>query len=201
MWLPLHVFEPRYRSLVADTLSGDGYIAMVQPVVPRQDNRPPPEAIPGNPPVYPVGCLGRMERCEETPDGRYMINLKGVSRFRAREELALEKGYRRVAADYAEYSADLTEMETTVDPAPLLESLTAFGKVNRVSFDMARLSGVPGIALLNGLSMSLPFAPAEKQALLEAPRPSDRNGLLLRLLEMGLPGREEEADPIPPVLN
>jgi Lon protease-like protein len=201
MWLPLHIFEPRYRNMVADVRSGDGYIGLVQPVVPRQDNRPPPDAVPGNPPVYPVGCLGRMEQCDEKPDGRYLINLKGISRFRAQEELDLEKGYRRVTADYAEYAADLTEMEIDLDPASLIHRLTAFSKVNRVSFDLARLGGVPGIALLNGLSMSLPFAPAEKQALLEAPRPSERERLLLRLLEMGLEGRTGEEHPLPPTLN
>ncbi|NIP71952.1 MAG: hypothetical protein GWO16_02480, partial [Gammaproteobacteria bacterium] len=86
MFLPLHIFEPRYRNMVADARAADGYIAMVQPVVPRQDNAPPPDAPPENPEVYPVGCLGHMERCEQTPDGRYAITLRGISRFRLHEE-------------------------------------------------------------------------------------------------------------------
>jgi uncharacterized protein len=201
MWLPLHVFEPRYRALVADAREGAGLIAMVQPVVPRQDNAPPPEALPENPGLYPVGCLGRMERCEETPDGRFVIALKGLSRLRLRDELPLLKGYRRVVADYAEFPGDLREPDAQLDPDRLKRALQHFGERNRLPFDLAKLQSVSGIALLNGLCMSLPFAPAEKQALLEAPTPPARERMLLGLMGMGLDTQGLADQPAPPTLN
>jgi hypothetical protein len=201
MWLPLHVFEPRYRAMVADARDDAGLIAMVQPVVPRQDNAPPPEATPEHPHLYPVGCVGRLERCEETPDGRFVVALKGLSRFRQREELPLHKGYRRVVADYGEFSGDLDEPNASLDPERLKRALQRFGERTRLPFDLAKLDTVSGIALLNGLCMSLPFAPAEKQALLEAPTPDARERMLLGLMGMGLEGDAARDQQAPPTLN
>lgn len=202
MWLPLHVFEPRYRNMVSDAQAGAGMIAMVQPVVPRQDNSPPPDALPETPDVYGVGCLGRMERCDQTPDGRYVIALKGLSRFRLREELPLHHGYRRAVADYAPFAGDLREADAQLDGARLRGALREFGQRNNLPFDLSKLESVTGIALLNGLCMSLPFGPAEKQALLEAPTPEARERVLLGLMGMGLPDAPGASAPhTPPVLN
>ena len=82
MWLPLHIFEERYRNMIADARDGAAYIGMIQPVVPREDNRPKPEAPPENPEVYGIGCAGHIDQCEQTEDWRFYIQLKGVSRFR-----------------------------------------------------------------------------------------------------------------------
>src|SRR5438105_15598528 len=88
--LPLNIFEPRYLAMTSDALGGDRLIGMIQPSDP---------AVPGmNPPVYPVGCAGRITQFAETDDGRYLITLTGVSRFRIREELPLRSGYRRSGA-------------------------------------------------------------------------------------------------------
>jgi uncharacterized protein len=199
-WLPLNVFEPRYRNLVEDAVGKEGagrgaqgrggrWIGMIQPRVPAPDNwgwlgaqaedDPPPE-------LYAVGCAGRIERCEPQADGRFLILLKGVSRFRVRRELALRRGYRRVAAAYEEFAADLAEPEAEIDPAPLLGAVRAFGKAHGLSFDFDVLAALPGISLLNGLAVALPFPPAEKQALLEAAGPPQRQELLLALMGMGL---------------
>jgi hypothetical protein len=148
-----------------------------------------------------VGCLGRLERCEEAPGGRFLIGLKGLSRFRAREELPLLKGYRRVRADYREFSADLRELEAQLDPEPLKQALVRFGERSNAPFDLSKLDAVAGIALLNGLCMSLPFAPVEKQALLEAPTPTARERVLLGLMGMGLELQAEPEPPAPPRLN
>jgi uncharacterized protein len=201
MWLPLHIFEPRYRALIADARAGAGMVAMVQPMLPRQDNSPPPDAAPEHPEIYPVGCLGRLERCDEMDDGRFVVALKGLSRFRLREELPLHKGYRRVLAAYEEFGGDLLEPERQLSPGPIKEALQRFGERNRLPFDLAKLDAVPGIALLNGLCMSLPFAPAEKQALLEAPTPEARERLLLGLMGMGLDAAAAEEQHAPPTLN
>jgi Lon protease-like protein len=215
-WLPLNVFEPRYRNLVEDALGkrperrqrpgrrgdadagdardpggpgegrGPGWIGMIQPRVPQQDNWPALDAPPANPELYTVGCAGRIERCEPQPDGRYLILLKGVSRFRVRRELAHRRGYRRVAADYAEFTADLDEPVVELDPSPVLRALRAFGQQQGLSFDFDILAALTGVALLNGLAVALPFPPAEKQLLLEAEGPQQRQQLLLTLMGMGV---------------
>lgn len=184
-WLPLHVFEPRYRALVEDALAGAGFIGMVQPLVPRDDNAPDPDAEPGaDAEVYPVGCAGRIERCERQPDGRFLLLLRGVSRFRVRAELAPRRGYRRVEADYEEFAADLAEAEAEVDPGPALAAARALGRVRGFDLDLGKLAGLPGFSLVNGLAAAMPLSPAEKQALLEAPDPAARQELLTSLLEM-----------------
>jgi hypothetical protein len=184
-WLPLHVFEPRYRALVEDALAGAGFIGMIQPLVPRDDNAPDPDAEPGDDPeVYPVGCAGRIERCERQPDGRFLLLLRGVSRFRVRAELAPRRGYRRVEADYEEFAADLAEAEAEVDPGPALAAARALGRVRGFDLDLDKLAGLPGFSLVNGLAAAMPLSPAEKQALLEAPDPAARQELLTSLLEM-----------------
>lgn len=201
MWLPLNVFEPRYRAMVRDALEGPRHIGMVQPVVPRQDNAPPPDAPPENPELYPVGCAGIIDQWEKEPDGRYTLSLKGVCRFRIREELAPhDEGYRRVVPEFAPFAADMGEHAAEVDAGRLLYALEQFGRTHRMPFDLARLQSVSGIALLNGLAMSLPFRPAEKQALLEAPDVAEREELLLTLMGMGV-RRGNEVRQVPPTLN
>jgi uncharacterized protein len=223
-WLPLNVFEPRYRNLVEDATGkrperqrrgrrggagpgdgggdggdrhrepaggpgdrrGPGWIGMIQPRLPQQDNWPALDAAPTHPELYTVGCAGRIERCEPQPDGRYLVLLKGVSRFRVRRELAPRHGYRRVAADYAEFAADLGEPAVDLDPAPVLRALRAFGQQQGLSFDFDVLAALTGVALLNGLAVALPFPPAEKQLLLEAEGPHQRQQLLLTLMGMGV---------------
>jgi hypothetical protein len=210
MWLPLHVFEPRYRNLAEDARTGDGYIGMVQPVVPREDNRPPPDTRPGaapeHPAVYPVGCAGHLDQCDELDDGRFYIQLKGVTRFRIVEELPLLRGYRRVRADYAPYPQDGPYHQdktggVIADTKPLIDALVRFGQANNLPFDPARLLSLPGEALVNGLSMSLPFGAPEKQALLEAASLEDRLSLLLTLLGMGLQAKGQAEEVGPPTLN
>ncbi len=184
-WLPLHVFEPRYRALVEDAMAGAQFIGMVQPVIPADDDAPDAGAEPGeDPQVYPVGCAGHIERCERLSDGRFLILLRGVRRFRVRAELAPRRGYRRVEADYEEFAADLAEAAAEVDPGPALAAARALGRVRGFELDLDKLAGLPGFSLVNGLVAAMPLSPAEKQALLEAPDPAARQELLTSLLEM-----------------
>src|SRR5262245_16545128 len=78
--LPLNVFEPRYRNMVADALAGEKQIGMIQPLVPRQDNWVDAAQQPDSPELYTVGCLGQIEEHEQQPDGRYLLLLRGVCR-------------------------------------------------------------------------------------------------------------------------
>jgi Lon protease-like protein len=214
-WLPLNVFEPRYRNMVEDAISDEGdehrerggrggrWIGMIQPRVPQDDNLGPlADATPAaDAELYGVGCAGRIERCEPQPDGRYLILLKGWSRFRVREELTGVRGYRRVAADYAEFAADLAEPEVELDPGPLLQAVRAFGRQHGLSFDFGVLAALPGVALLNGLAVALPFRPAEKQALLEAAGPRARQEVLLALMGMGIEPLDAGEHYAPPTVN
>src|SRR5260221_14163231 len=89
--LPLNIFEPRYLAMIRDALGGERLIGMVQPSEPQDDNRGRGGA---DPPVYPIGCAGRVMQFSETDDGRFMVTLTGISRFRITDELPLLSGYR-----------------------------------------------------------------------------------------------------------
>ncbi len=221
MPLPLHIFEQRYRDMTADAWEGARAIGMVQPVVPRQDNRPPPDALAQNtdalaqntdalaqnpdaaahtPDLYAVGCLGRIAQCQRADDGRYMIVLHGEQRFRISGELPLHRGYRRVAADYSEFANDPFETSHPLESEPILEGFRSFAEAGGMEVNFRALEKIPAIELVNSLAISLPFGPAEKQALLEAPDPSGRATLLLELMRIN---REvaRVRDDRPPTLN
>jgi Lon protease-like protein len=184
--LPLNIFEERYRNLVADAMEEGKHIGMIQPIIPAEDNWPALEPPSENPDVYRIGCVGRIDRCEPQPDGRYLILLRGISRFRVRRELPLVRGYRRVVADYTDFPADPLEPATALDPSPMLRALRTFADRHSLEFDFELLSSLPGVSLLNGLCAALPFPPAEKQALLESPGPMEREKLLLAFMGMEL---------------
>lgn len=199
--LPLNVFEPRYRNLVADALEGERLVGMIQPLVPRQDNWVEAAQGSDDPELYSVGCIGRIDECEPQQDGRYLILLRGVCRFRVRNELPLYREYRRVQADSSEFQSDLGELQVDVNPARLMRALRAFGVAHDLEFDFDLLGSVPGISLLNGLSVALPFRPAEKQALLEAAGPAEREEMLLTLMGMGIEPLSTDDYYAPPILN
>ena len=219
-WMPLNVFEPRYRHMVEDLLaeSGDGgaYVGMIQPVLPRDDNHGPrdeehrphgePEVDPmfvdpEAPILYTVGCAGRVERCEPQDDGRFHVLLKGVCRFRVAEEISERRGYRRARADYTPFRGDLGEPDALVDPDPLLAALREFATRQGLDIDFARLELLPGPALVNGLSVALPFSPSEKQALLEAEDLDHRHELLLSLMGMGFSPGAGDAGATAPLVH
>ena len=202
--LPLHVFEPRYRHMVADALEEGGHIGMIQPLVPRLDAFGPlldPTEVERAPELYQVGCAGKIERSARQPDGRYEIVLRGISRFRIVEELEERSGYRRVAAGYTGFERDPTEPQVVIDPGPLLAALRGFGSQHGLEFDFDLLAALPGIAILNGLAVALPFRPEEKQALLEAEGPMEREQLLLTLMGMGLEPLSAETYFAPPTVH
>ena len=183
--LPLHIFEPRYRNMVHDALEAEGVFGMVQPFVPQKDNLPRPGAEHTMPELYAVGCAGHIERWEQSPDGRYMLQLKGISRFRIKEELSLERGYRRVRPDYG-YFSDLGEPDPVmVDRPRLTQALDRYAQARGLNLDMAQLEPVSDTDLVNFLGVAMPFHPSEKQALLEAGSLEEREKVLVSLLEFG----------------
>ena len=180
--LPLNIFEPRYLSMVDDSLrDGHRLIGMIQP----------DEAHPVNeerPHLYKIGCAGRITQIAETGDGRYVLQLTGVARFRVREELADELTYRRCKVSYEPFTDDFIPRkgEEEVDREELLRALTAFLKANNLKADWEGIEKAPNEALVNALAMMSPYGAAEKQALLEAPDLKTRAEVLVALTEIEL---------------
>ena len=181
--LPLNIFEPRYLAMTKDALGGERLIGMVQPSDPQQgDNRGGGTA---NPPVYPVGCAGRITAFSETDDGRYLITLTGVSRFRIKQELPLLSGYRRVVADWAPFVQDRdAHVEPGFDRERFARALKGYFAQRQISADWDAIEKAPAEHLLTSIAMLCPFAPSEKQALLEAADLEQRAELLVALIEM-----------------
>jgi Lon protease-like protein len=180
--LPLNIFEPRYLAMTRDALGGERLIGMVQPNEPQQDNRGGGAM---NPPVYPVGCAGRITSFSETDDGRYLVTLTGVSRFRIRDELPLLSGYRRVLAEWQPFAHDIdTPSGTEFDRDRFIRGLKGFFTQRQISADWEAIEKAAGEHLINSIAMLCPFAPSEKQALLEAPDLDERARLLIALVEM-----------------
>jgi Lon protease-like protein len=197
MILPLHVFEPRYRNLVEDVLSGDAVFGMIQPVVPRQDNRPRPGADTENPELYSVGCAGYIESWEKLPDGRFILELRGMSRFRCQGELGLHRGYRRVRASYGDFADFPIDKAWRCDRVHLVETLEGYAKIHGLVLQLDQVEKLSDIELINTIGMSLPFHPSEKQALLEAPTLQDRQSVLMKLLRLGSSDAGPEQTPPP----
>jgi Lon protease-like protein len=183
--LPLNIFERRYLAMFDDALAGDRLIGMIQPT-----GR---EGVEGAP-LFTVGCAGRITTFSETGDGRYLVTLDGVARFRVAEELPLHRGYRRVVADWAGYDADMAEESVTIDRARLTDLLHAYFRQQGLSANWEAIGNTPDERLLTSLAMICPFEPGEKQALLEAGCLSDRARLMMTLLEIAVasPGAGDE---------
>ncbi|KPF76401.1 peptidase S16 [alpha proteobacterium AAP81b] len=161
--LPLNIFEPRYLAMVRDAMAAAGAAARVIGMIqPRAEGDPPP--------LYDVGCLGRISEFKETDDGRILIALTGVTRFRVAAELDRTTPYRQVLVDYDEYRDDRGE------PAPLAAAaragledvLKAYLDTQGLAADWDAVKSADDEALVTTLAAVCPFDPAEKQALLEA---------------------------------
>ena len=176
--LPLNIFEPRYLAMTDAALGEGRMIGMIQPLEGKGDA--------GDPPLYKVGCVGRIIEFRESDDGRYVISLEGVSRFDVAEELPKTELFRRVRPDWLRYTADADEVELPgFDAGRLVEKLTPFLRRHRIKADLSAANSVPAVRLVDAVAMMGPFAPAEKQALLEA-EPVVRARLLTELVDMAL---------------
>jgi hypothetical protein len=197
--LPLNIFEPRYLSMVQSALKTDQrFIGMIQPVEPNpNDNSGLDGAADADnqPKLYSIGCAGRITSFSETEDGHYTILLSGACRFRIAEELTPLDGYRRVLADYLRFRKDLwQDNEAAIDREKLLETLQAYLDSEEIDANWEAVVESPDDRLVNSLSMSCPFSPSERQALLEAPDISERNRILIALLEMSILQLDSEED-------
>lgn len=177
--LPLNIFEPRYLQMTRDALAGDRLIGMIQPTAPEEPGK--------RQPLFGMGCAGRIVSFAETEDGRYLITLAGMARFRIRTEIATAGGYRRVEADFSPFAADMAdETETEMDRARLVRALRGFFQQQGIAADWDSIDKTSDRLLVVSLAMVCPFQPEEKQALLEAADGTERARVLTALLEMGL---------------
>jgi uncharacterized protein len=199
--LPLHIFEPRYRNMVQDALEAGKVFGMIQPFAPQQDNRPLPGAEQSVPDLYKVGCAGYIEQFEKSADGRFFIQVKGVNRFRFGDELPLYRGYRRVNAIYEEFSDSALPEGWVCARQTILQALTAYGQAHGMQVKPEQAERFSDLELVNLLAVSLPFHPAEKQALLEAPTLKDRENTLINLLGLGGDQGPDDSETTPRTLN
>ena len=187
--MPLNIFEPRYLKMVDDTLCGNRIIGMVQP---RLDGSLRKD---GEPELCDVGCCGRITSLGESGDGRYIISLQGICRFRVVEEIAARTPYRQCRI--TPFAADLNEGEgeDMVDREALLETFRHYLEANDMEADWESVRRAENGTLVNALSMMSPYGPAEKQALLEAPDLKTRAETLIAITEMALARDNGEFNP------
>jgi Lon protease-like protein len=184
--LPLHIFEPRYLAMLDDALkTRDRMIAMIQPAVHGQG---------GEDALHHIGCAGRITQFSETEDGRYMITLTGISRFRGEQELSGFQPYRRCQVRWEGFQRDLgaVEKDAEFQRESFLQLLKRFFDRRQLSTDWESLQEADDELLINSLSMMLEFQPEDKQALLEAPSLATRRETLVTLMEFALRGGTQE---------
>ncbi len=185
--LPLNIFEPRYLAMLDDTLKlSHRLIGMIQPIAMpegRSSGR-----------LHQIGCAGRVTSFQETEDGRYLVTLSGVSRFRLIESQEGFTPYLRAAVDWTSFERDLGRMETDpeFDRTAFLGVLARFFETAQLNSDWASLKEAEVELLVNSLSILCPFDPEERQALLEAPTLMTRRETLVTLMEFALRGGGDE---------
>jgi Lon protease-like protein len=180
--LPLHIFEPRYLQMLDDALkTKHRLIGMIQP-------REVPGAAEKR--LHAIGCAGRLTGFSETEDGRYMVTLSGISRFRMLQEVQGFTPYRRCQVEWAPFARDLggAESDAGFKRAEFMAGLKRYFEAMELSTDWGSLKGADEELLINSLSMLCPFAPEDKQALLEAPSLTTRRETLVTLIEFALRG-------------
>jgi len=185
--LPLHIFEPRYLAMLDDCMkTPQRLIGMIQPrSVPQSDEKA----------LHSIGCAGRLTAFSETEDGRYMITLTGISRFRLRQEVSGFTPYRRAEVNWDGFERDCgdDEQDSGFDRDKFFNVLKRFFTIHGLSTDWDSLTEADDELLINSLSMLCPLEPDDKQALLEAPSLTTRRETLVTLMEFALRGGPDEA--------
>ena len=171
--LPLHIFEPRYRKMVEDAISGAGVIGMVQP---KSRDEPPD--------LFETGCIGRIVKSERLSDGRYNIILEGISRFRILREHDVGTPYRQVQADCGAYedSGD-PEPLASIQRADLEREARRYAEALGYAVDWEAVSRLDDESLVNGIAQIAPLDIASKQALLEAEGLTERADLIVQFMQ------------------
>jgi len=182
---------PRYLEMVDDALrDGHRLIGMIQPDASHSRDE-------ARPALFRVGCVGRITQLAEAGDGRYILELTGISRFEVVKEMTVTTPYRQCKVDYFPFIDDFTARkgEEAVDRDALLAVLTDFLKANNLKVDWEGIDSAPNEALVNALAMMSPYGAPEKQAMLEAPDLKTRAEILIAVTEMDLAKKRTSGDP------
>lgn len=153
--LPLNIFEQRYLNLVNDAYSKDKLMGMVQSK--KEDGG-----------VYQVGCLGKISDYQKSKDGRILINLTGISRFKILEEISNDKLYREFKVDYKDFNEDNIETNNLIDAKSLMDNAKKFFKRNGLLLNWKEFGKLDQSQIINTLAMIAPITNEEKQKLLES---------------------------------
>jgi len=185
--LPLNIFEPRYKKMTEDVLSDNKLIGMVQ--TKNYKNEVKPE-------VFNVGCLGKIETHSKTIDGRYLINLTGLIRFKILSELETDLPYRKFKVSYEDYLDDLEKIKFSdkINIIDLIDKTRKFFKIHQLSTDWKVVEKVEPNQLVNSLSMICPFSVSEKQTLLEAKSLIERTNLINLIINFYIQGNNNQQD-------
>ena len=173
--LPLNIFEKRYVSMVEDALKGNKYIGMVQS-----------KKVEGE--VFKVGCLGKIDRHEKTPDGRILINLNGLSRFKIDEEVNNDKLYREFIVNYDDFRDDMKLKEYEVKNEileKLINNSKKYFSQQGVLIDWREISKLKAFEQIYTLAMISPFSVSEKQKVLEVPDLNEAASTLNEITKLG----------------
>ncbi|HER26054.1 MAG TPA: peptidase S16, partial [Rhodospirillales bacterium] len=185
--LPLNIFEPRYLNMIDDSLGRGRFFGLVRPTQSHIDPVAEQTAL------FPIGCLGRIVSFDETPDGRYMIALRGICRFRISHERAPENGYRSCRVDYSEFADDLRQDGSHIEGRDrLLAAVRRYLELAEIDVDWDVLHDTADETLVTSLAMICAFEPGEQQALLESPDLQSRSKLLASLMDMAQLGNGPE---------
>lgn len=180
--LPLNVFEPRYIALMEDALASQRLIGIIQPFSELDDDEG------DEPPLFDVGCIGRITSFTERADGTFAVTLTGICRFRYLRESGEHRGYRRARIDTSAYAGDFDEIPSApFDRQQLLTSLKEYFQVRGMGMRWEVIDQMADDALLVALPMICPFPSSEKQALLEADTLTERARVLQSLLDLAGP--------------
>ena len=153
--LPLNIFEERYLNLVTDAYKNDKLMGMVQS---KREGKS----------VYQVGCLGKISDFQKSKDGRILINLTGISRFKILEEVSNSKLYREFKVDYKNFESDVKNEPFEIDTESLMSKTKIFFKRNGLLLNWKEFEKLDQLQRINTLAMIAPVTNEEKQKMLEA---------------------------------
>lgn len=180
--LPLNIFEPRYLNMIDDALSGDRIIGMIQPAQAEGEDTPAD--------LSEVGTAGRITAFSETDDGRYLVTLTGICRFRVAREIKGGSPYRQAVVAFDDFAGDLYEPRAGIDRERLREALERYVDIHGFQTDWSAVDNASPETLVNAVAVLCPFDPPAKQALLEAPSLAERCDALIAFLEWSADGAD-----------
>jgi Lon protease-like protein len=175
--VPLNIFEPRYIDMINDSMKSNKFIGMIQP---KNSNNNQSEPI-----LHDIGCLGKITSFKETEDGRYLIELKGLIRFKILQEIKNLKAYREYEIDFRDFNQDLEEKNEDLkfsDLEIIFKDLKSLFEARGFIINWKELEKQSLDETINALAMASPFTLEEKQVLLEAKNLTDRKSRIAEIL-------------------